>query len=45
MARQEQSRRKPRVDDDQKRLRRNQLVFAIMSGIIILSMIISLVNW
>ena len=45
MARQEQSRQKQRVDEHQRQLRRNQVIFAIMCGIIILSMVISLVRW
>lgn len=46
MAKQDQARQKQRAEEQQRAtLRRNQILFAIMSGIIILSMIISLVRW
>ena len=45
MAKQEQTRQKQRVDEHQRALRRNQILFALMSGIIILSMLISLIRW
>ena len=44
MARQEQNlRQKNRVDEQQRKMRRNQIIFSILSLIIILSMLISLV--
>ncbi|NLG98242.1 MAG: hypothetical protein GX491_12860 [Chloroflexi bacterium] len=43
MARQQQnSRPKKRMDDRERTLRRNQIIFGILSGIIILSMVLSL---
>lgn len=46
MARQERSARdKSQVDAHQKQVRRNQIIMAVFSFFLILSMVISLIRW
>ena len=49
MAQQSKAAAKPRVDleqrNHQRQLRRNQIVFGILSVFLILSMVLSLVKW
>lgn len=45
MARETQQRQKPQSDPFQRQLRRNQLIMAGFSILLILSMVISLIRW
>jgi len=42
---QKQTQKKPRATFEQRLRRRNQVIFLVLSGVLIVSMIISLIRW